>query len=320
MHQTAAVISSLILFLIAAAAFPQSYPLRAIRIVSLGPAGGGTDVAARLIGQKLTEEWGQAVVVDNRGGAGGTIGMELVAKSPPDGYTLVLIYGSFFIAPAVYSKLGFDPVRDFAPVIQLFNAPIMLSVNPRVPARNVRELIALAKRRPDAITYGTPGIGSGSHLAGELLNKMAGVKLVHVPYKGTAPALTDTIGGQLDILITAVQNTVPHVRAGRLAAIGTTALKRTAVLPDVPAVAETLPGYEVISPYGVLAPGRTPREIVDKLNARIGAALANPEFRRQFEQDGVEIIGGTPDQFRERIGLYLPQYAKLVQSAGVKSE
>jgi tripartite-type tricarboxylate transporter receptor subunit TctC len=320
MRQTAAVISSLILFLIAAAAFPQSYPLRAIRIVSLGPAGGGTDVAARLIGQKLTEEWGQAVVVDNRGGAGGTIGMELVAKSPPDGYTLVLIYGSFFIAPAVYSKLGFDPVRDFAPVIQLFNAPIMLSVNPRVPARNVRELIALAKRRPDAITYGTPGIGSGSHLAGELLNKMAGVKLVHVPYKGTAPALTDTIGGQLDILITAVQNTVPHVRAGRLAAIGTTALKRTAVLPDVPAVAETLPGYEVISPYGVLAPGRTPREIVDKLNARIGAALANPEFRRQFEQDGVEIIGGTPDQFRARIGLYLPQYAKLVQSAGVKSE
>jgi tripartite-type tricarboxylate transporter receptor subunit TctC len=255
MRQTAAVISSLILFLIAAAAFPQSYPLRAIRIVSLGPAGGGTDVAARLIGQKLTEEWGQAVVVDNRGGAGGTIGMELVAKSPPDGYTLVLIYGSFFIAPAVYSKLGFDPVRDFAPVIQLFNAPIMLSVNPRVPARNVRELIALAKRRPDAITYGTPGIGSGSHLAGELLNKMAGVKLVHVPYKGTAPALTDTIGGQLDILITAVQNTVPHVRAGRLAAIGTTALKRTAVLPDVPAVAETLPGYEVISPYGVLARG-----------------------------------------------------------------
>jgi len=298
----------------------QDYPSKAVKIVVPFAPGAGNDTLGRLTAEYLTPRLGQPVVVENKAGAGSQIGIDFVAKSPPDGYTLVLIYGSFFIAPAVYSKLGFDPVRDFAPVIQLFNAPIMLSVNPRVPARNVRELIALAKRRPDAITYGTPGIGSGSHLAGELLNKMAGVKLVHVPYKGTAPALTDTIGGQLDILITAVQNTVPHVRAGRLAAIGTTALKRTAVLPDVPAVAETLPGYEVISPYGVLAPGRTPREIVDKLNARIGAALANPEFRRQFEQDGVEIIGGTPDQFRERIGLYLPQYAKLVQSAGVKSE
>jgi tripartite-type tricarboxylate transporter receptor subunit TctC len=298
----------------------QAYPNKPVRIVSLGPAGGGTDIAARLIGQKLTELWGQPVVIENRGGAGGTIGMEVVAKAAPDGYSLVLIYGSFFVAPAVYSKLGFDPLRDFAPVIHLFNAPIMISANPGIPVRSVKELIALAQTKPDALTYGTPGVGSGSHLCGELMNSMAGIKLVHVPYKGTAPALTDAVGGQVSLLITAVQNTVPHIRSGKLIPIGTTALKRTTVLPEVPAVAETLPGYEVVSPYGVLAPAKTPGAIVNRLNAAIGAMLATPEFRKQFEQDGVEIFGGTPEEFSERIRVYLPHYAKLVKLAGVKEE
>ncbi len=306
--------------LLSAATLAQSYPNKPIRIVSLGPAGGGTDVAARMIGQRLTELWGQPVVIENRGGAGGTIGMEIVAKSAPDGYSLVLIYGSFFIAPAVYSKLGFDPQRDFAPVIHLFNAPIIIAAHPGVPARNVKELIALAQAKPGALTFGTPGVGSGSHLTGELLNHMAGIKLTHVPYKGTAPALTDAIGGQVSLLITAVQNTVPHIRSGKLIAIGTTALKRTTVLPEVAAVAETLPGFEVVSPYGVLAPAHTPRKIVNQLNAAIGALLANREFRKHFEQDGVEIFGGSPDEFSARIRAYLPHYAKLVKLAGVKEE
>jgi tripartite-type tricarboxylate transporter receptor subunit TctC len=298
----------------------QTYPNKPIRIVSPGPAGGGTDVAARLIGQKMTEQWKQPVIVENRGGAGGTIGMEIVARSAPDGYSLVLIYGSFFIAPAVYSKLGFNPRTDFAPVIHLFNAPIMIAANPAVPAKNVKELIALSKAKPGAITYSTPGVGSGSHLAGELINHMAGAKLAHVPYKGTAPALVDAIGGQVSLVITAVQNTVTHVRSGRLIPIGTTALKRTNVLPDVPAIAETLPGYEVVSAYGILAPARTPRDIVGKLNKVIAGALENPEFKKQFEQDGVEIFGGTPEQFAARINEYLPHYAKLVKLAGVKEE
>ena len=296
------------------------YPNKPIRIVSLGPAGGGTDVAARIIGQKMTAEWGQPVIVENRGGAGGTIGMEIVAKSAPDGYSLVLIYGSFFIAPAVYAKLGFNPRTDFSPVIHLFNAPIIIAANPALAAKNTKELIALAKAKPGAITYGTPGVGSGSHLAGELINHMAGIKLTHVPYKGTAPAMVDAIGGQVNMVVTAVQNTVTHIRTGRLTPIGTTALKRTNVLPDVPAISETLPGFEVVSAYGILAPARTPRDIVMKLNAMIGATLASAEFKKQFEGDGVEIFGGTPGQFVTRMNEYFPHYAKLVKLAGVKEE
>jgi len=166
----------------------SDYPSRPIRIVSPGPAGGGTDIAARLIGQKLTEQWGQQVLVDNRGGAGGIIGMDLVAKATPDGYSLILVYGSFFITPFVHARLPYDPVADFAPVIHLFNAPLMIAANPRVPAKNLKELIALAKRRPGVLTYSTPGVGSGSHLGGELLNHMASIRLLHVPYKGTAPS------------------------------------------------------------------------------------------------------------------------------------
>ncbi len=313
-------IFTLVLSLASQTAFAQPYPNKPIRIVSLGPAGGGTDVAARIIGQKMSAEWGQPVIVENRGGAGGTIGMEIVAKSAPDGYSLVLIYGSFFIAPAVYAKLGFNPRADFAPVIHLFNAPIIIAANPSVPAKSVKELIALAKAKPGAVTYGTPGVGSGSHLAGELINNLAGVKLMHVPYKGTAPAMVDAIGGQVNLVITAVQNTVAHIRSGRLVPIGTTALKRTTVLPDVPAIAESLPGYEVVSAYGILAPARTPRDIVAKLNQVIASALAQPEFRKQFEQDGVEIFGGTPDEFAKRMIEYFPYYAKLVKLAGVKEE
>ena len=311
---------ALVLTPCAASAQSGTYPNKPLRIVSLGPAGGGTDVAARMIGLKMTEQWGQPVIIENRGGAGGTIGMEIVAKSAPDGYSLVLIYGSFFIAPAVYKKLGFNPRTDFAPVIHLFNAPIMIAAHPSVPAKTIKELIALAKSKPGGISYGTPGIGSGSQLAGELLNNMAGVQLSHVPYKGTAPAVVDAIGGQINLVITAVQNLVTHVRTGRLVPIGTTALKRTAVLPDVPAIAETLPGYEVVSAYGILAPARTPREIVLKLNTVIGAVIASADFKKQFEGEGVEIFGGSPDQFAERIKVYLPHYAKLVQLAGIKPE
>ena len=296
------------------------YPNKPIRIVSLGPAGGGTDVAARMIGLKMTEQWGQPVIVENRGGAGGTIGMEIVAKSAPDGYSLVLIYGSFFIAPAVYKKLGFNARTDFAPVIHLFNAPIMIAANPAVPAKTTRELIALARSKPGGVSYGTPGVGSGSHLAGELMNNMAGVQLNHVPYKGTAPAVVDAIGGQINLVITAVQNLAGHIRGGRLTPIGTTALKRTNVLPDVPAIAETLPGFEVVSAYGILAPARTPHEIVAKLNAVMGSAIVSPDFKKQFEGDGVELFGGTPEQFSERIKGYLPHYARLVQLAGIKPE
>jgi tripartite-type tricarboxylate transporter receptor subunit TctC len=314
---------ALTLLLASAGAHAQSaatYPNKPIRIVALGPAGGGTDVAARMIGQKMTAQWGQPIVVDNRGGAGGTIGMDIVAKSAPDGYTLVLIYGSFFITPYVYAKLGFDARKDFAPVIHLFNAPLLIGANPNLGAKSVKELIALARSKPGALTYSTPGVGSGSHLGGELLNSMAGVKLTHVPYKGTAPAVVDAIGGQVSMVITAVQNLVPHIRAGRLNAIGTSALKRTSVLPDVPAIAETLPGFDVTSAYGILAPARTPPDIVNKLNGVIATALANPEFKKQFEQDGVEIFGGTPADFAERIRAYFPHYGKIVQLAGIKPE
>jgi tripartite-type tricarboxylate transporter receptor subunit TctC len=297
----------------------DNYPSKPIRIV-VGPAGGGTDLAARLIGKKMKEQWGQPVVVENRGGAGGTVVMEIVAKSAPDGYSLVLVYGSFFIAPSVYANLRFDSMNDFAPVIQLFNSPIMISVHPGVATRSLKELVTLAKSKPNQLTYATPGVGSGSHLAGELLNHMSGIKLNHVPYKGTGPAMVDTLGGHINILMTAVQNTIPHIRSGKLIPIGTTALKRTNVLPDVPAIAESLPGFEVISAYGLLAPAKTPKTIVNKLNQVINTAILDPEFKKTFEQDGVEMIGGSPERFEKNFSAYMKHYANLVQIAGIKKE
>ena len=297
----------------------QAYPTRPIRLVVPYPAGGGGDLLARPLAQSLTETLGQQVIVENRGGAGGNLGMELVAKSPPDGYTLVLgLTAQFAVNPSLYPKMPYDPVKDFAPVTLLVRNPYLLLVHPTLPVRSVKELIALAKARAAQLAFASAGNGSGAHLSGEMLKTMAGIDIVHVPYKGAAPAITDLIAGQVQVSFTVWRSSGPHVKAGRLRALGVTTANRAPALPDLPAIAETLPGYDLPVWYGVAAPAGTPREIIARLNAEILRTLATPDSRKRMAMDAAEPIGGTPEQFGDYIRSEIVKYAKIVKESGAK--
>ena len=297
----------------------QAYPIRPIRLVVPYPAGGGGDLLARPLAQSLTETLGQQVIVENRGGAGGNIGMELVAKSPPDGYALVLaLTAQYAVNPSLYPKLPYDPVKDFAPVALLVRNPYVLSVHPSLPVKSVKELIALAKARAGQLAFSSAGNGSGAHLCGEMLKTMTGINVVHVPYKGAAPAMTDLIAGHVQFSFLAWRSSGPQVKNGRIRALAVSTANRAPALPDLPAIAETLPGYDLPVWYGVAAPAGTPRAIVARLNAELLRRRATPDFRQRMEADAAEPIGGTPEQFGDYIRSEIVKYAKVVKESGAK--
>jgi tripartite-type tricarboxylate transporter receptor subunit TctC len=299
----------------------QDYPVKPIRIVVPSSPGGGTDILARQIAQKLTERWGQQVIVDNRPGAGQMIGIELVAKAAPDGYTLALTASPLALNTVLYKKVPYDPVRDFAPISQVAAMVMVVVTHPSLPARSIRELIALAKARPGELVYGSSGIGTGPHLAMELFLSMAGVKMGHVPYKGTNPGMIDTMAGQVQVLMSTLLPPLPHIRTGRLRPLGVTGSKRVVSLPDVPTIAEAgVPGYEVIQWYGIVAPANTPRDVIAKLHGEIANILKSPEVREKLAADGAEPVGSTPEQFAAFIREEIAKWGKVVKSAGIRIE
>jgi tripartite-type tricarboxylate transporter receptor subunit TctC len=296
----------------------QPYPNKPVRIVAPFAPGGGTDFIARLIAQKLTEKLGAQVVVENKPGAGGNLGAEQAVKSPADGYTLLLVAGSYTVNPSLY-KLTFDPVNDITPIIQLSQGPFIVTVHPSVPARTLKELIDLVKKQPDKLSYASAGSGSITHLASAMFVDMAKVQIVHIPYKGTGPALNDAIAGNVQVLFGSPSTTIPHIKSGRLRAIAVTTTKRIPAAPEVPTVAEAgLPGYEVVLWHGLVGPKGLPRAIVDRINAEANQILKVKEMDALLATDGVSAAGGTPEQFAATIKSDIERWRKVVQQAGVK--
>jgi len=309
-----------VLALLATGAWGQAYPAKPIRLVVPFPAGGTTDILARAVGQKLTEAWGQPVVVDNRPGAGGNIGSELVAKAAPDGYTLLMgTVGTHAINASLYAKMPYDHIKDFAPVILVAGVPNVLVVNPAVPVNSVQELIAYAKANPGRLNFASSGSGTSIHLSGELFKVMAGVQMTHIPYKGSAPALQDLIGGQVQLMFDNLPSALPQIKGGKLRALAVTSATRAAALPDVPTVAEAgLPGFEASSWFGVLAPAGTPVAIIARLNAEIAKWLASPEAREKLASQGANAAGGSPEDFAKHIAAETAKWQKVVKESGAK--
>jgi len=298
------------------------YPSKPIRIVVPFPAGGTTDILARAVAQKLTETGGQPVVVDNRPGAGGNIGAELVAKSAPDGYTLLMgTVGTHAINPGLYAKMPYDHQRDFAPVILVAGVPNVLVVHPAVPVNSVQELIAYGKANPGRLNFASSGSGTSIHLSGELFKTMSGVQMTHIPYKGSAPALADLLGGQVQLMFDNLPSALPHIKAGKLRALAVTSAQRAPALPDVPTVAEAgLPGFEASSWFGLLAPAGTPKEIIAKLNAEVATWLATPAARDKLTAQGANAVGNSPDEFTQYIAAETVKWQKVVKESGAKVE
>ena len=299
-----------------------AYPTKSIRFIAPFPPGGNTDLLARLISQKLAESWGQQVIVENRGGAGGTIGVELAARAAPDGYTLVMGHiGTFGANPTLYPKLPYDAIKDFAPITLLAMVPNGMVVHPALPVRSVRDLLAIARAKPGQVRYGSGGSGSAAHLAMVYFELLAKVKLTHIPYKGTGPAIYDLIAGQTSTMITGMAALMPHIKSGKLRVIAVGTAKRLAVLPDVPTISEAgVPGYEATQWYGILAPAATPRDIVMKLNAEMIRALRQPEVRDRLAADGTVPVGNTPAEFGAHIKAEIARWAPVVKASGAKPE
>ena len=299
----------------------QPYPSKPLHFVVGFPPGGNSDFVARAIGRGLSEAWGQQVIVDNRPGAGGNIAAEVVAKAPPDGYTLLLAVFAHAVNPSLYRKLPFDAINDFSPVILCTSAANILVVHPSLPAKSVQGLIALAKAKPGAVTYASAGNGTASHLAGELLRMMSGIDIVHVPYRGTGPAHTDLMGGRVTTFFAAMAGTLPHVQTGRLRALAVTTLKRWPGAKDVQTMAEAgLPGFEVNSWSGLMAPAGTPKDIIARLNTEVARIVRTPEARERFYSFGAEPIDNTPDEFAAYVNAEFVKWAKVVKSAGLRAE
>jgi len=299
-----------------------AYPLRAIRMIVPFPPGGPNDILGRVLAQRLSESLGQQVVVDNRGGAGGIIGTDLAAKAAPDGYTILLAgTAALSINPSLRAKLPYDPVRDFAPISLIATAPSVLLIHPSLPVKNVKELIALAKARPGQLNYASAGIGTPPHLAGEMFKNMAKVNMVHVPYKGGGPALTDLVAGHVQLYFSGISSALSLIREGKLKAIAVTSSGRTAVMPDMPTIAESgLPGYEVGNWYAVLAPAATAKDIVGKLNVAIVKALKAPDVSKRVQDLGADPVGSTPEQMSAYMHNEIAKWAKVIRSAGIKPE
>jgi len=302
-------------------AVAQTYPTKPVRLIVPFPPGGSTDIIGRVVAQKLTESWGQQVIVDNRGGAGGQIGVEFAANSAPDGYTLVVGHiGTFGVNPSLYPKLRYDAIKDFVPVSLVARVPNMLAVHPSQPS-SVRALVALAKAKPGTLNYGSSGSGSNPFLCVEFFKMLTGTDIVHVPYKGTGPMLTDLIAGQISLTINGVPPLLPHVKNQRLRALGVASEKRLALLPDLPTIAESgVPGYEVVQWYGVLAPAGTPRSIVTRVNADIVKFLSQPETAARMSGEGAIPSGSTPEQFGALIRSEIGRWSKVVKATGASPE
>ena len=298
----------------------SNYPDRPLRLIVPFPAGGPTDISARIIGQKLTEAWGQPVVVDNRAGANGIIGQDAAAKAKPDGYTLLLQSVAFAVNPSLY-KLPYDSDRDFLPVTLVASTPLMLVVNPAVPARDVGELIALAKAKPGQINFASFGNGSIAHLSGELLNTTSGIRMTHVAYKGVPQSLGDVITGQVEVMLPTIPSALPHVRSGKLRGLAVTSRQRSPLAPELPTMIEAgIPGYEASTWFGFFFPAGTPPAIVARLHAEVVRILGLAEVRSQFKNQGFDPVGNTPEEFRRYIREEMEKYANIVKAAGVKVE
>ena len=307
--------------LFAAAGYAQQYPTRPIRFISPYPPGGGNDTLARILGEKLGDQMGQRILVDNRPGANTIIGTEMLAKSQPDGYTLIILPNSFATNPGFYSKLPYDTMKDFAPIGQIAQSPQMLVAHPSVPVKTLKDVLVLAKAKPGQLSYGTSGNGSPGHLAGLLLSMMTGVQLTHIAYKGTAPAVNELVGGHIPLMMSSMLATLPHVRAGKLRIIALTTAQRSRAIPEVPTIAEAgVPGYEATLWYGVLAPARTPEAIIKRLNAELATSLKHPDVVEKLSTQAVEPHHTSPEQFATLIRTELTKWAKVIAATGVKAD
>jgi len=305
-----------------AAVHAQSYPSKPVRMIVSYPAGGANDIVARAVGQKLTEILGQTVIVENRSGAGGTIGADAAAKSAADGYTLLMAAGAHTLAPSLYSKLSYDIVKDFTPISISARSAYLLVLHPSVPAKSVKELIALARAKPGSLTYASSGVGAPPHLAAEMFSAMAGVKMVHVPYKGDTPAIQDMLGGHVDLGFIAVSATSLLVKSGKLKALAVSSAQRTAAMPDLPTVAEAsgFKDYEITTWWGMLAPAGTPADAISRLSAAMARIAQMPDIKERFAALGLEAASNTPDQFSAFIKSEIAKFSKLAKAAGVKPE
>jgi tripartite-type tricarboxylate transporter receptor subunit TctC len=299
-------------------ALAQSYPSRSIRWVVPFPPGGSTDIVARLIGQQLSERFGQSVIIENRGGAGANIGIQAVVNSPPDGYTMLLVPTGATINPSLYASLPFNFLRDITPVAGLVRSPNVMVVNPSFPARTVGEFIAYARANPHKVNLASPGTGTAVHLAGEMFKVMANINMTHVPYKGGALATADLIGGQVQVLFDVLAGAYQHIQAGSTRPLAVTTARRAEILPDVPAISETLPGYDASTWFGVGVPSGTPPEIVKKLNAEINAALAQPTVQAKLRDIGIAPLILSPEEFAAHVKAETAKYARIVKEAGIK--
>jgi len=317
MHRSSIVLTALAI--VCAPAWAQTYPTKPIRLVLPYPPGGGSDTIARPLAQRLTESLGQQVVIDNRGGGGGSIGMEHAAKSPADGYTIVMaLTAQLAVNPSLFKKLSYDPVKDFAPITLLAQGPYVLAVHPSVPVKNVKELVALARKRPNDLAYASSGNGSGGHLAAELLKSMTGIQMLHVPYKGGGPALVDLISGQVQVLFTTWASGRGHIQSGRIRALAVSTARRPQAIPGLPTVAESgIPGYDAGVWYAVLAPAGTPPAIIDRLNREMAAALERPDYAKLLRDSAIDPVGSTPAELGAYIRSEISKWAKVVREAEV---
>lgn len=295
------------------------YPVRPVRLIVPFAPGGGADIVARFVGQRLTEVWGQQVVIDNRGGASAMIGTEAAARAAPDGYTLFLGTNQLAINPALYKKLPYDPVRDFAPVTRLATAPLILVVHPGLAAHSATQLIALARTKPGALNMASSGNAGPPHLAGELFQSMAGIRMLHVPYKGSGQAIPALVGGQVDLMFATLPSALPQVKAGRLRGLAVTALKTSTVAPGLPVVADTLPGFESIAWYGLVLPAQAPVRLIARIHDDVGRIIAGADFRTRMAAEGAEPAGSTPAQFAEFIRTETTKWARVVRISGARA-
>ena len=298
----------------------QTFPAKPVRVIVPSTPGGSVDTLGRLLAQKLGASLGQQFVVENRAGSGGVVGTEVVAKAAPDGYTLLMAYHSHVINPALYPKLPFDTVKAFAPITQVAVQPQLFNVHPTLPAKTVKELIALAKARPGQLTFGSAGSGSGGHLANEIFNAMAGIRMTHVPYKGATPALIDVVAGNTQLMVATLITSLPYTRSGRLRALAVTSLQRSPVLPEVAAIAETLPGFETLVSYFLLAPAGTPEDIIARLNAEAVRALKDPDMIERLARDGAEPVASTPADTARTISSEIVKWGKAVKASGAQAD
>ncbi len=297
-----------------------NYPERPIRMIVPFAPGGGLDITTRLIGQKLTEKWGQNIVADSRPGAATIIGTEIASKATPDGYTMLMITTTFAINPGLRAKLPYDPFKDFTPVTQLNSQPNVIVVAPSFAGKSVKDLIALAQAKPGELTFASPGTGSAPHLSAEMFQRAAGIRMVHVPYKGIPPAVTDVLGGRVTMLFTTTLSAAPHINSGKMRAVAITSAKRQASMPDVPTVGESLPGYRAEAFQGMVAPAGVPHAIVNKLAAEVARIVKSAEIVQHFQANGAEAVGSTPKEFSAFLKAEMQKWSKVIKDAGIKQD